>query len=64
MCDFGFGIGQGDRMRICGGFGSSTEGMWSGEAAVCQRKSPLNLEPRTQAIRNIIFNSEFILLSY
>ena len=41
-CDIGFGISQGDRMRTCGGFGSSTEGMWSGDAASCQRECPLN----------------------
>ena len=38
VCDSGFGISGGDRIRTCGGMVTHTEGIWSGVAATCECK--------------------------
>ena len=37
-CNPGFGLTGGDPTRTCGGDDSSTSGVWSGTAPVCNRK--------------------------
>ena len=36
FCDTGFGLSGGDVTSICGGDGSSPNGMWSGTPPVCE----------------------------
>ena len=35
-CDTGFGLSGGDRERVCGGNGSSSNGVWNGVAPNCE----------------------------
>ena len=37
-CDRGYGISGGDSERLCGGDGSTSNGMWSEVAPSCERK--------------------------
>ena len=36
QCDAGYGLNAGDEVRTCGGDGSSTTGVWSGNAPTCE----------------------------
>ncbi len=38
VCEHGFGIARGDRVRTCEGDGSSTAGNWTGIAPLCRGK--------------------------
>ena len=52
-CDTGFGL-VGNNTRTCTGDGSSTTGVFDGEAAICKRKLTQNIIVNTSLIYSFI----------